>query len=164
MNEEMKEIAETMFDARRKMNCNGNCKDCEYDKEQIECSCNEKVEAEALYNAGYRKINQTYKQLQEENARLHERKDYLESFIVEKGWYEYVGEETPKTVWHKVADGDLPKENMEVCCFYKNGNYDVGKLISAWGKHKWDLNRVNVFVELNDVIAWTELPKYEGEE
>lgn len=68
-----------------------------------------------------------------------------------------------KTVWHKVADGDLPKEDIEVCCFYRNGNYDVGKLITAWGKHKWDMNYYGVFVELNNVFAWTELPKYEGE-
>lgn len=71
-----------------------------------------------------------------------------------------------KTVWHKVADGDLPKQEngdviaipVQVC--YKN---EIG--IKCNGPCYFFFITGN-FRELNsaktlDVIAWTELPKYE---
>lgn len=69
-----------------------------------------------------------------------------------------------KQVWHKVADGDLPPANTDVLCF--------GKLRGTRQK-AYDLN-VYSYVErcwygfgfrtdeIDEVIAWTELPKYEG--
>lgn len=74
------------------------------------------AQAEALYNAGYR-----------------------------------------KTVWHKVVDGDLPKGKCLVLIFYES---------EILGKHyTTDLFYMGRFVNHEgQVIAWTELPKYEGEE
>ena len=71
-----------------------------------------------------------------------------------------------KTVWHKVADGDLPKQEngnviaMPVQACYKN---EMG--IKVNGPCYFFFITGN-FRELNsgktlDVIAWTELPIYE---
>lgn len=74
-----------------------------------------------------------------------------------------------KTVWHKVADGDLPKQEndnviaMPVQAYIENG---VGiKLHSPCYFFYID----NTFRELNstrtlNVIAWTNLPIYEEDE
>ena len=53
------------------------------------------------------------------------------------------------TVWHKVADGDLPKENDELVLCYCSVGY---KLLSA-----------SEFKLFMPVYAWTEIPRYEGE-
>lgn len=74
-----------------------------------------------------------------------------------------------KTVWHKVADGDLPKQEngnviaMPVQVCYKNG---IGIKVNS---PCYFFFIDNQFRALNsnitlDVIAWTELPKYEGDE
>ena len=71
-----------------------------------------------------------------------------------------------KTVWHKVADGDLPKQ--------ENGNV-IAMPVQACYKNKIGIKVNgpcyfffidNTFRSLNssltlDVIAWTELPIYE---
>ena len=83
--------------------------------------------------------------------------DYVEAFINE-GYH--------KTIWHKVADGDLPKQEngnvitMPVQACYKN---EMG--IKVNGPCYFFFITGN-FRELNsgktlDVIAWTELPIYE---
>ena len=63
-----------------------------------------------------------------------------------------------KTIWHKVAEDDLPKEDCEVI-FVSDTGYHYGgiyvKITDAFyadGDTKYDID---------EVIAWTELPKYE---
>lgn len=70
-----------------------------------------------------------------------------------------------KTVWHKVAAGDLPKEDMEVFC-YDGQDYVFGTLtfVDFFNEKLWDLRNSEYYEEINKVIVWTELPKYEGEE
>lgn len=67
-----------------------------------------------------------------------------------------------KTVWHKVADEDLPPLEQEVFCYTKKHKCTVGKLVLT---NTWDLqNNSHCYESIDTVIAWTELPKYEGEE
>ena len=62
-----------------------------------------------------------------------------------------------KTIWHKVADGDLPKVAMHTIVYYKS------KL--GFTDYRTDLFWDGSFVNFGEqVIAWTELSKYEGEE
>lgn len=64
-----------------------------------------------------------------------------------------------KTVWHKVADGDLPKDNSVVYAFCKNGNYTTALYLNnAIDKESWYAMGMRID---KVVIAWTELPKYE---
>lgn len=78
----------------------------------------------------------------------------------------FINEGYRKTIWHKVADGDLPKQEngnviaMPVQACYKN---EMG--IKVNGPCYFFFITGN-FRELNsgktlDVIAWTELPIYE---
>lgn len=74
-----------------------------------------------------------------------------------------------KTVWHKVADGDLPKqENGNVIAMPVQACYTNEIGIKINGPCYFFFITGN-FRELNsartlDVIAWTELPKYKGDE
>ena len=85
-------------------------------------------------------------------------------------WCEYaealINEGYRKTIWHKVADGDLPKQEnanviaipVQVC--YTN---EIGIKINS---PCYFFFIDNTFRSLNstktlNVIAWTELPKYE---
>lgn len=53
------------------------------------------------------------------------------------------------TAWHKVADGDLPKENDKLVLCYCSVGY---KLLSG-----------SEFKLFMPVYAWTEIPRYEGD-
>ena len=73
-----------------------------------------------------------------------------------------------KTIWHKVADGDLPKQlnkdviAMPVQVCYRN---DIGIKINSPCYFFFIENKfkaLNSTKTLN-VIAWTELPIYEGD-
>lgn len=67
-----------------------------------------------------------------------------------------------KTVWHKVADGDLPAQLKDVLCvtedIYKDKMITVGCITNnnLWflecDRERWH--------NIEDVIAWTELPEY----
>lgn len=116
-----------------------------------------------LYNAGYRKIDQTYEQLQEENARLYKMKRDLEDYIIEQGWQEYVGEETPKTVWHKVADGDLPKFINDLIIAIKCNDGVIRTVAGNYRLEQFNVSDLGE-IDIGKVIAWAELPEYEGEE
>lgn len=80
----------------------------------------------------------------------------------------FINEGYRKTVWHKVADGDLPKQlnkdhvavPVQVC--YVNG---IGLKINSPCYFFFidnSFRALNSNVKL-DVIAWTELPTYEGD-
>ena len=67
----------------------------------------------------------------------------------------WVKREDIKPKWHKVADGDLPKEEdleMQVLCF----TYDGYQLLSLFSDPK------PIFKGYG-VIAWCEIPKYTEE-
>lgn len=68
-----------------------------------------------------------------------------------------------KIVWHKVADGDLPKVINDLVIAVKCND---GAIRTVAGNYR--LERFNVSdlgeIDRGNVIAWTELPKYEGEE
>lgn len=63
-----------------------------------------------------------------------------------------------KIVWHKVADGDLPKKSkavvvfLDVNCDYYVGPYDK----------KDEIFHTNIGFDISKdrIIAWTELPEY----
>lgn len=98
--------------------------------------------------------------------------DYREamSFLKEKeiGYFSYyagflAGLEAGKPNWHKVADGDLPKDNMPYIVKVKL-NYRGAPNISYWIKDNLhdDFEKHKNYTE--DIIAWCEIPKYEKEE
>lgn len=63
-----------------------------------------------------------------------------------------------KTVWHKVADGDLPKRDDLYLCVCGKPNGMHWALVNYIDDGFYDVK--NNYSEI-DVIAWTELPKYE---
>ena len=65
-----------------------------------------------------------------------------------------------KTVWHKVADGDLPKESGCYLCYTHITGYDRhNKLIDGYG-YSVEFFDTNFYAVNKAVIAWTELPEY----
>ena len=62
-----------------------------------------------------------------------------------------------RTVWHKIADGDLPEHIGPYLIVYKDESvpeYDVDFYENFWDGKRWVYNE-------GRVIAWTELPLYE---
>ena len=77
-----------------------------------------------------------------------------------------------KGVWHKVADGDLPKLGERVLVSYWTLDKEIDTSIGFLEEQKfedgvrkrWYMDDDNIFIlELDEVIAWTELPEYEDE-
>ena len=64
-----------------------------------------------------------------------------------------------KIVWHKVADGDLPKYPTFYVCHYKGVHINSGEPYEATHEMYWNGKRF-ITDSTNKVIAWTELPKY----
>ena len=66
-----------------------------------------------------------------------------------------------KIVWHRVADGDLPKPNTDILFLsvLPSGSqfYDLG--VYSYVEKFWYGNRCTTTTD--KVIAWTELPTYE---
>ena len=68
-----------------------------------------------------------------------------------------------KTIWHKVADGDLPKNSNYVLVVYHY--YSIISYAIACYKgqlnnfRKWSTTD-DYFKYDDDVIAWTQLPEY----
>ena len=62
--------------------------------------------------------------------------------------------------WHKVADGDLPKEKQNVLIAFKG--FQTNKIVVISGFYlKGDfMNENSSKIRKDHVIAWTELPKY----
>ena len=63
-----------------------------------------------------------------------------------------------KTIWHKVSDGDLPKKYKEVLLLGKDYNYYIGSYAKDDESFHTD---IGFDMDKNEVIAWTELSKYE---
>lgn len=81
----------------------------------------------------------------------------------------YVAEELVKIgyhkqIWHKVADGDLPKVNELVLCLRSdryNNRFTTGCLPPSSRTILWDLSdNDDTYESLNSIVAWTELPEY----
>lgn len=72
--------------------------------------------------------------------------------LVNHGW--------SKIVWHKVADGDLPKYPTFYFCHYKGIHINSGEPYEADHEMYWNGKRF-ITDSTNQVIAWTELPTYE---
>ena len=82
-----------------------------------------------------------------------------------------------KSVWHKVADGDLPELEEVVLIAFKDGGLEttIGYLreynvYKTWqirdeiiGTRKGWVTIDNEIFRLNEVIAWMEIPEYEEE-
>ena len=66
-----------------------------------------------------------------------------------------------KMKWHKVADGDLPKDRHNVYVVYLNGYYQLQKTIASFRHKYWVFNGLKTECE---IIAWCELPKWEIKE
>ena len=60
------------------------------------------------------------------------------------------------TKWHKVADGDLPKEDTTVLVCYQ-GQYTIHYDIDYY------CNKCFKWKDLRDIIAWCEIPEYTEE-
>lgn len=72
------------------------------------------------------------------------------------------GLEEGRPKWHKVADGDLPKNNTRVLVLLKNKQIRISIFMenkfTFWNKDH------NTYTKLYDVIAWCEIPQYTDKE
>ena len=119
--------------------------------------------ASHAFEAGQRNCNCVHtdnsaviERLQNENEQLKKQYEFLSNQIFNKECAEVWGEndklkeQIPK--WHKVADGDLPDTNRDVLSdkgdtvYYSNDGY--------WAESVG-------CVELDNVVAWCEIPKFE---
>ena len=66
-----------------------------------------------------------------------------------------------KMKWHKVSDGDLPKDRHNVYVVYLNGYYQLQKTIASFRHKYWVINGLKTECE---IIAWCDLPKWEIKE
>lgn len=91
--------------------------------------------------------------------------DFIANFVlreVEGAYFAGLHEGQPK--WHKVADGDLPKEEGDyLLCFYdketKSTFYDVFGLAKKYtDKEDWYVE--SMIWSIEDVIAWCEIPQF----
>ena len=62
--------------------------------------------------------------------------------------------------WHKVADGDLPKNDRYYLVYTDRGNYYVSK--HHCNTNYW-IGIQNQYVSIKNVIAWCEIPQYTEE-
>ena len=64
--------------------------------------------------------------------------------------------------WHKVADGDLPKENKLYFVKIKDNGLAIAYFNGRYWETRYNLGESGHCVET--VIAWCEIPKYTEEE
>ena len=70
------------------------------------------------------------------------------------------GLKAAKTKWHKVADGDLPKNRHNVWITYINAYHQTETTEASFRYKYWVINGHRTEC---DVIAWCEIPKFEEE-
>ena len=63
--------------------------------------------------------------------------------------------------WHKVADGDLPKENKLYFVAIKDNGYAIAYFNGLHWETKYNLGDFGHLVET--VIAWCEIPTFDKE-
>lgn len=143
MDKEIKKMAQVVCD-----NCSyKKINDCE-----IDSPCTDTLDiCETLYDVGCRKID--VKEIRQ--------KAFTAGY--EQGEFDA----RYKPVWHKVADGDLPKEGTEIYCCHKRVVELVYTVCSYFTDdseetpHFYHYDREEGWIRQDDIIAWTELPKYE---
>lgn len=62
-----------------------------------------------------------------------------------------------KSIWHKVADDDLPKEDHEVIFVSGTGDHHSGVYVEITNAF---YTEGDIKYNIDEVIAWTELPKH----
>lgn len=62
-----------------------------------------------------------------------------------------------KTIWHSVADGDLPEDDCEVRFVSDTGYHHNGCFVKA---HNAFYEDGDIKYDIDEVVAWTELPTY----
>ena len=86
--------------------------------------------------------------------------DYIANFVLREVEGTFLaGLEAGRPKWHKIADGDLPKENKRYLCKIKEF---VGGGIS-YECFDYDTEYSSWKNACGDVIAWCEIPKYTEE-
>ena len=65
-----------------------------------------------------------------------------------------------KTIWHKVADGDLPKKTTLYLCKMIYNEIDKYEYKVLLFNTVYGFYYNGLLINNNKVIAWTELPKY----
>lgn len=68
--------------------------------------------------------------------------------------------EASRLWWHKVADGDLPREDKEYLVYMNDGTIDMQEICMN-GNGEFYLNGISW--NFSDVIAWCEIPQYTEE-
>lgn len=84
------------------------------------------------------------------------------------GIYSYLaGLEAGRPKWHKVADGDLPKEEGDYLFYLcdKDTKFTFYEILGIARKYadRDDLYLESMIWTMNDVIAWCEIPQYTEE-
>jgi len=63
-----------------------------------------------------------------------------------------------KYVWHKLSDGDLPKNKEPCYLYFDNKGYGIGYFDKLHWFTIYDLSHSGHIIQ--EVIAWCELPKF----
>lgn len=97
-------------------------------------------------------------------ALMDEKLQYIPDFdkpiteYLQKQGYGKVEDHKKESVWHKVADGDLPNDAAYVVVV---GRFGTTFCASYDSEIKRFFVHASIGYPLKDIIAWTELPKYE---
>lgn len=69
-----------------------------------------------------------------------------------------------KVKWHKVSEGDFPRNESRILVYYRKTNHDFYNICVYDCSNNRGFYRVNAWgdTEKVDAIAWMEIPKYEG--
>lgn len=67
-----------------------------------------------------------------------------------------------KIKWHKVSEGDLPRNESRILVYYRKTNHDFYNICVYDCSNNRGFYRVNAWgdTEKIDAIAWMEIPKY----
>lgn len=105
-------------------------------------------------------------------ALMDEKLQYIPDFdkpiteYLQKQGYGKVEDHKKQSVWHKVADGDLPEYGRHVLGIMAESNVPTVCSLKKFGHSKiyadlWDMQiDDDNYHGLNEIIAWTEIPEY----
>ena len=85
--------------------------------------------------------------------------DFIDLFVA--GFMKCLEQKATNPKWHKVADGDLPKENKLYLVAIKDNGLAIAYFNSRHWETKYNLGDFGHCVET--VIAWCEIPQYTEE-
>ena len=112
------------------------------------------IEELSAYN---RKLVDMNLKLRKENENLKKRNSDEECLkrLAKKGYIKFCAKANE---WHKVADGDLPKNENRVLLYFGFNDYDSGQFIRG---RFWCA--CCGWFDVEEVIAWCEIPQYTEE-